>query len=133
MAKSPAKSPKTGMAKSPAASPKTAAKKAVSTQKVSRPRGRPDDPESERQRILSNKKKDGPRPRGRPVDPDSDRQRLFADRAARKLAGVGVRKPYKRVSEGRPINPNSQRQRALARKLLREERASQRESSQSSK
>ena len=112
-------------------SPKPAAKKApIDTKKPTRPRGRPVDPESERQRILANKTKEGPRPRGRPVDPDSDRQRLFADREARKLAGEGVRKPYKRVSEGRPINPNSARQKALARRMLQEERARQRAASQ---
>ena len=111
------------------ASPKPGAKSPARSEK--RPRGRPVDPNSERQRNLSNKSE--PRPRGRPVNPDSDRQRLFADRAARKLVGVGVRKPYKRVSEGRPINPNSQRQRVLARKLLREERALQREAGQKSK
>ncbi len=132
MAKIGSKSPKAVTPKaSPNASIKPAARASVGEEKK-RPRGRPVDPDSERQRNLANKPA-APRPRGRPVDPDSERQRLFADRAARKLSGVGVRKPYKRVSEGRPINPNSQRQKALARKQLREERAFQRESSQKSK
>ena len=68
------------------------------------PKGRPIDPNSERQKKLRNHVPG--RPRGRPVVPGSARQKLLKERAA-----------HPPEPRGRPINPNSERQKLLKMKL----------------
>lgn len=74
-------------------------------------RGRPVNPNSERQKRLAEMKakaeaNGGEIPKGRPVDPTSERQKRLAELEEKRANGE--------LKRGRPSNPNSARQKRLA-------------------